>query len=794
MKSHRLAIAISCAVAIGGRTTVQAIPALAASVDQVPRTILARGELLAESRRLIRAHNVYLLPAYHALLSSADSVMKVPPTSVMQKKNTPPSGDKHDFLSLAPYWWPDPTKTNGIPYIRRDGEMNPQSRIDHDGIRFQQMEDAVEILSLAWYLSGDERYASRAAKLLHVWFIDPATKMNPNLNFAQAVLGVSDGRGIGIIDLRHVPQLLDAVRILELSGKWHGSDSTLFLKWCRDYLDWLKNSKNGKEERAAENNHGTWYDSQAAAFSLFVGDSAFAKEILASSTRARIAKQIATDGSQPLELERTRPIHYSLFNLDPFSQLAEMGRHVGVNLWNYEAPSGAAIVWALWFVTPFADTLHHWSKPDLVPITPDEFAVPLQRAVVGTNYVYGDINARTDSISLRGGRRQRWRLYYPGARPIVITRQDSLYEHALTHARSQLGGAARLGDPKAGFPRSTDVAGQWYQRSLNQWTSGFFAGSLWYMYQLTREPQWRTLAEKWTVPLEPAKSIRTTHDLGFIIYNSFGHGFSLTGDPHYRDVVLDASRSLESRFNARVGAIKSWDTEGGDDGRKTWRYPVIIDNLMNLEMLFQAGKLGDNNASRIALSHALKSAKVHVRADGRTAHVALFDPASGKLEGTVTWQGFADSSAWARGQAWAIHGFTAAYANSGRPELLRAAEQSADYFIAHLPPDGVPYWDLLHPAIPFTYRDASAGAIAASGLFDLARRTTPAKSQRYRDSAERILAALAQGYLATGSYGGSILGHSVGNGPQNGEIDVGIVYADYYFVEALLRQRGIFWP
>jgi hypothetical protein len=314
------------------------------------------------------------------------------------------------------------------------------------------------------------------------------------------------------------------------------------------------------------------------------------------------------------------------------------------------------------------------------------------------------------------------------------------------------------------------------------------------MYQSTRDPQWRALAEKWTVPLEPAKSIRTTHDLGFIIFNSFGHGLTLTGDRHYRDVVLEASRSLQSRFNPRVGAIKSWDTEGGDDARKTWKYPVIIDNLMNLELLFQAGKLGDRNASKIALAHALTSARVHLRSDGSTAHVALFDPVSGKLERTVTWQGYADTSVWARGQAWAIHGFTAAYANSGRPELLRAAESAADFFIAHLPADGVPHWDFRHPRIPEVNRDASAGAIAASGLLDLARHTSSDRAEIYRASAERMLAALAEGYVTDPWYGVSILKHSVGNGPQNGEINVGIVYADYYFVEALLRQRGIFWP
>ncbi len=792
MMHTRLAIAMSGALALFGCATARTSPANSPGVDRIPGTILARGELLAESRRLVRGNNVYLLPAYRALLRSADSVMTVTPQSVMQKKNIPPSGDRHDFLSLAPYWWPDSTKINGVPYIRRDGEMNPQSRIDHDGLRFQKMEDAVEILSLAWYLGGNEKHAKRAATLLHGWFIDPETRMNPNLNFAQTIPGVSEGRGIGIIDLRHVPQLLDAVKILELSGKWEPSNAQLFLKWCRDYLQWLKTSKNGQEEFAAENNHGTWYDSQAAAFALFVGDTAFARQILASSARSRVARQFAADGSQPLELERTRPIHYSLFNLDPFTQLAEMGRHVGADLWNYRSPSSGSILGGLHFTAPFADTSHRWTKPELVPVTPDEVAIPLARARAATSDK--TLARAADTSASLGGRQQRWRLLYPGAHPLALTKQDSLYAHALAYAQSQLKRSASTLDPSAGLPRSTRADGSWEQRPFNQWTSGFFPGSLWYMYQLTRAPEWRSLAERWTAPLEPAKSITTTHDLGFMIYNSFGHGFALTTNPAYRAVVLDASRSLATRFNSRVGAIKSWDTERVDDPRRTWKYPVIIDNLMNLEMLFESAKLGDGEAARIATSHALTSAKAHVRPDGSTAHVALFDPASGKLERTVTWQGFADSSAWSRGQAWAIHGFTAAYANTARQELLRAAERSADYFLAHLPPDGIPYWDLLHPAIPFTYRDASAGAIAASGLLDLSRRTDRERGVGYRIAAERILASLAASYLTEGSSAASILKHSVGNGPQNGEIDVGIVYADYYFLEALLRQRGIYWP
>jgi hypothetical protein len=276
-----------------------------------------------------------------------------------------------------------------------------------------------------------------------------------------------------------------------------------------------------------------------------------------------------------------------------------------------------------------------------------------------------------------------------------------------------------------------------------------------------------------------------------MVFNSFGNGYLLTGNPHYKEVVLEAATSLVTRYNPRVGAIKSWDTERATDRRASWKYPVIVDNLMNLELLFwSAANGGDPAWKEIAERHALTSARAHVRADGSTAHVALFDPTTGALENTTTWQGYSDSSTWARGQAWAIRGFTNAYARTERPELLEAAKKAADYFISHLPPDGVPYWDFRHPDIPNTERDASAAAIAASGLLDLARRTDASSSARYGSFAEKILISLARDYTA-GPESAAILKHSVGGRPQNSEIDVGIVYADYYYVEALLRLKGI---
>jgi hypothetical protein len=755
-----------------------------------PRTILARPELLLESRRLVDESNIYIMPAYRALIASADSALKAGPFSVMQKETVPPSGDKHDYLSMAPYWWPDTTKANGLPYIRRDGFMNPQTRIDHDGLRFGAMTDAVEALGLAYWFTGERRYADRAAFLLRTWFLNPATRMNPNLNFAQAILGVTEGRGIGILDLRAFPRLLDAMRLMEGAGSWSANDQTQFSRWLTAYLKWLLESANGKDERSQANNHGSLYDMQVAGIALYLGDSAVAREMIAVDAKAKVDSQITATGEQPLELERTRPMQYSLFNLDALTELAEMARHVGMDLWHYRGAKGGSIIGALKFIAPYADDPAKWLKPDVAPVAPDAASVALRRAgtVLGDS-TFGNAGMRA---AKKTGASSRELLFYPGVPVAAVQRSDLLESQALAYAFDRLKAVAASLDPSNGYPRSTLASGEWDVRPWNAWTSGFFAGALWYAYSQDKTNALRRLAERWTAGLAPARELATTHDLGFIIFNSFGHGYLITGDTSYRRTVVDASRTLANRYSSTVGAIKSWDTFGGPDARKTWEYPVIIDNLMNLEMLFRASEWGDTRWKTIAEQHALTSAAAHLRSDGSTFHVVLFNPRTGQAERGVTWQGLSDSSAWARGQAWAIYGFATAYRYTRNTKLLRASESAADFFLSHNATDGVPYWDLKHPAIPGVERDASAGAIAASGLLELARHTDQSHASRYRAAADRILRTLSAQYITRGSSLQSVLAHSVGGKPQNSEIDVGIVYADYYFIEALLRQRGFF--
>ncbi|MBC6608850.1 glycoside hydrolase family 88 protein [Hymenobacter sp. BT188] len=336
------------------------------------------------------------------------------------------------------------------------------------------------------------------------------------------------------------------------------------------------------------------------------------------------------------------------------------------------------------------------------------------------------------------------------------------------------------------FPRSTKEDGTILLTSSRNWTSGFFAGNLWYMARLTNQESWRRRAAAWTETLEAEKNTTSTHDLGFIINNSFGQGYALTQNPKYKEVVLQASTTLVRRFSPTVGAIRSWDFA-------PFTYPVIVDNLMNLELLLSAAKLsGDPALARIAKTHATTDLKYRFRKDYSTFHVLDFDPATGQLRQQMTHQGLADNSCWARGQAWAIYGYTMLYRFTRDKQYLAAAQHAADYFIQHTNkiPDHIPYWDFNDPAIPHSPRDASAAAVAASGLLELSKYSKSPK--KYQEAATAMLSSLCtpQYLAAAGTNNFFLLKHSTGNKPSNSEIDVPLVYADYYFLEALWRYKN----
>jgi hypothetical protein len=378
------------------------------------RVFTLRAEALQHARERIDAGDPSLRPALDRLIDEADEALRAGPFSVMDKDRLPPSGDKHDYMSFGPYWWPDPTRPDGLPYIRRDGERNPESLTGSDREPLGRMIGAVTTIGLAYHFTDDERYASRAATLLRTWFIDPATRMNPHLEYGQAIPGVTEGRGIGIIDTGGLAQVVDAIGMLRRSPSWRDADQRGLEQWFAEYLEWLRTSEKGREERDWHNNHGTWWDVQAVSFALFVGDTAAARKILAG-TRERIGAHIMPDGSQPHELERTRSLSYSAYNLDAFTRLAELSRHVGEDLWSYRTAEGASIRGALDYLAPYAGGGREWPHPQITPIEADFLLLQLRRAAIALRPpAYADAIARIPA-AVAGADRSR--LLYPGSTP-----------------------------------------------------------------------------------------------------------------------------------------------------------------------------------------------------------------------------------------------------------------------------------------------------------------------------------------------------------------------------------------
>ncbi len=361
---------------------------LATSIGQVtpPGVVALRGEELVRAKALVRAHDPRVEAAFARLTRDADAALGAPVVAVTDKRTLlPPSGDKHDYYSLSPYWWPDPAKPNGLPYVRRDGETNPESKRDLDQPRVAAMGANVQTLALAYYFTGDERYASRASRQLRAWFLDSATRMTPHLRYAQLVRGNDAERGSGIIDTRWFIEATDAVALLHGSRNWTAADQRGLQQWFSSYLAWLRTSPNGKHEHDAKNNHGSWFAAQTAAYALFAGDSASARQIV-EEAKARIGWQFTVDGEQPLELERTRSMHYSAFNLEALSRLAEMGRSVGVDLWHYQSPEGRSIKGGLDHLVRYIGTDEKWPGQQIDPVDADLLIIHLRRA----SAVFGD--------------------------------------------------------------------------------------------------------------------------------------------------------------------------------------------------------------------------------------------------------------------------------------------------------------------------------------------------------------------------------------------------------------------
>lgn len=319
----------------------------------------------------------------------------------------------------------------------------------------------------------------------------------------------------------------------------------------------------------------------------------------------------------------------------------------------------------------------------------------------------------------------------------------------------------------------------------NDWTSGFFAGSLWYMYEYSRDTLFCNAAQKWTKLLEKEQYNVYTHDLGFMLYCSYGNAYRIKHDENYNPILLQGAKSLCKRFNPKVGCIKSWESS------KKWMYPVIIDNMMNLEYLFWATKAtGDSSFYNIAVTHADTTLKNHFRPDYSTYHVVSYDSTKGSVMVKNTAQGAADESAWARGQSWGLYGYTVCYRETHFQRYLNQAQHIADFLIKNIPSDYVPYWDYSKTG---EERDASAAAIMCSALLELCNYVDEAKKELYFRTAENILKELSTDKYKTanGEACGFILKHSVGSKPHHSEIDVPLVYADYYYIESLIQYKKL---
>ncbi|MFJ2992870.1 alginate lyase family protein [Pandoraea sp. NPDC087047] len=350
------------------------VPAGHAETLPAPTVYTLDPQALAQAKNALAHDAPVLLPAYRKLVSDAGRAMTVAPLSVTAKGIMPPSGDKHDYLSMAPYWWPDATRPNGLPYMRRDGRINPSTKNnDTDSRRIETFSDTVGTLGMAYYFTGERRYAERAALLLRTWFLDPATRMNPNLEYAQAVMGVNNGRGTGIIDTRHFWQVIDTIGIITPAGVLSDDEQAGLKRWFTDYTHWMMSSKGGRDEAAATNNHGSYFDEQLVNQARYIGDDALARSVLSEAQRKRYDVQIRSDGRQPLELVRTRAFHYSVFNLQALTRMAHYGQATGVDLWAYPQASKAALQTAVDYLAPYVLNPSTWPYTDIQGVAYADF-------------------------------------------------------------------------------------------------------------------------------------------------------------------------------------------------------------------------------------------------------------------------------------------------------------------------------------------------------------------------------------------------------------------------------------
>lgn len=368
---------------------------------------------------------------------------------------------------------------------------------------------------------------------------------------------------------------------------------------------------------------------------------------------------------------------------------------------------------------------------------------------------------------------------------------EDIPEVQLEFAEKQISLLLEEAEKENRIPRTVTAEGEMHWTGeYFDWTEGFFPGTCWYLYDITKDEKWKNAAEKFQAQYKSHKDYTSFHDLGFVFNCSYGNGYKLTKNSEFKNVLINASDSLLTRFNPNVKSIISWDVDRGWQSQRGWRFPVIIDNMMNLEMLFEASILtGDSKYKNVAIAHANTTLENHFRADNSSYHVVDYDPETGTVRSKQTAQGFAHESSWARGQAWGVYGFTMCYRYTKDEKYLEQAQKIADYILNYkgMPEDGIPYWDYNAEKIPNEPRDASAAAVTLSALIELNAYT----NGKFEVGADKILRSLAsQAYTAKlGENHHFVLKHSVGSIPHDNEIDVPLNYADYYYIEALIKYQ-----
>ena len=610
--------------------------------------------------------------------------------------------------------------------------------------------------------------------------------MNPNLDYAQIVPGQNGGKGrcYGLIDSYSFVEMLEAVQLLEQSKSFTQKDAKALKSWFSLFLDWMLTSEQGREEARQQNNHAIAYDVQVVAYANYVGNQKVLADRLGQFYEKRMLTQIEPDGSQPHELWRTLAFGYSQYNLTHMIDVFQIAKHT----------SGSTLLARMPLLEKAADFLAQYlGKP--VEVWP-------YQQISEWDYKQNELAKDLYRLSLLDPGRTD---YLQLAKKHIVKRfddpffllyytpddTDNAFAAADTQLRYQLRQVERIRKERKDWslmPRCVEKDGSLRMVHQPDWCCGFFSGELWQMYQYSHDPFWREQAVSNTWPIERVKFDTGSHDLGFMVYNSFGKAWELTGEQSYRDVVVQAAKSLVTRFDEKVGCIRSWSWGTPD----RWQYAVIIDNMINLELLFQASRItGDKRFYNIAVSHANMTMRNHFRADLTSYHVVDYNPEDGSVIKRITHQGLFDESVWSRGQGWGLYGFTMCYRYTHDQTYLEQARKIARCWLSlpDMPDDGIPYWDMRDPAIPDAPRDASAAAVIASALYELATYVGDDEAKTYRRCANKIIHSLENRYQpAPQSAQGFLLLHSTGNYPAHDEIDVPINYADYYYLEALHRR------